>query len=116
MEVLFIGLDDVKLSNLYNLENRIEASVRKHEMVSELKSCLAPILEVLDEICTINTNTVQFFFDLYPQLQEKQLIKFTSQLGLEAKIKGNVLALKKYTQEDIKDCIAALDRKSNLVC
>lgn len=116
MEVLFIGLDEVKMNNLYNLENRVEASVRKHEMVSELKSCLAPILEVLDEICTINSNTVQFFFDLYPQLQEKQLVKFTSQLGLESKIQDNVLELKKYTQEDIKDCIAALDRKSNLVC
>lgn len=116
MEVLFIGLDEVKMSNLYNLESRIEASVIKHQMVSELKSCLVPILEVLEEICSIKASQVHFFFDLYPQLKSKKLIKFTSQLGLNAKIDNNILELTTYTQEDIKDCIAALDRKSNLVC
>ncbi|MCB0409514.1 MAG: hypothetical protein KDD29_04795 [Flavobacteriales bacterium] len=115
MEVVFIALDEVKLTNLVDLETKIETSVRKHEMVSETKSCLAPILEVLEEISSINSSQIQFFFDLYPFLMSNQLIKFSSQLGLDNKLIEGKLALKTYTQEDIKDCIAAIERKSNLV-
>lgn len=116
MEVVFIALDEVKFTNLFDLEEKIEVSVRKHEMVSETKSCLAPILEVLQEISSVDCNQVQFFFDLYPVLQNKQFIKFSSQLGLDKKLSDNQLELKTYTQDDIRDCIAAIERKSNLVC
>ncbi len=116
MEVVFIALDEIKLTNLFDLERKIEASVRMHEMVTETKSCLVPIMEVLSEISSVDSNQVQFFFDLYPILQSKQIIKFASQLGLDKKLADNQLELKTYTQEDIKDCIAAIERKSNLVC
>jgi len=116
MEVLFIALDEIKLTNLIGLEDRIETSVLKHETVSETKSCLVPIIEVLEGISTVNSSDAQFFFDLYPLLVEKQLVKFVSQLGLNDKLLEDKLTLKTYTQEDIKDCIAAMDRKSALVC
>lgn len=115
-EVVFIALDEVKLTHLMDLEAKIEAAVRYHERVSEVKSCLAPILDVLEKIASIQPNEAPFFFDLYPILQKKSLIKYTAQLGLDKKVVENRLELKTYTQEDIKDCIAAMDRKSNLVC
>lgn len=110
-EAIFISFKDHKFNDILSLEQEIKNAVQMHYAVDEDKSCMAPIFDVLKLQTNLPINDVQFFFELYPVLVEKNMISVVSHINLEKKIDNQEIEMKKYTQEDIKECIAAMDRK-----
>jgi len=111
-EVLFVEL---KNSNL-DTNKIIGEKVKKHWKVTTKTSCLAPVKEFLEETYKIDASSSNFIFDLLPVLYKGNVIEAVSEINLSKKIKDNVFELTKYTQKDIENCIAALNRKEKFTC
>ena len=113
-EVLFVKLNLPLVDNNNNNNNNISEKVKKHWKVTATTSCLDPVKEFLSEVCKIDLEKATFLFDLLPILEEANLIDGVLELNLQKKIKNNVFELKKYTQQDIQNCILALGRKEKI--
>jgi len=113
-EVIFIELNKL---NKEELSSVIEEKVREYWKVSENTSCLHPIKDFLTAIYNIDVSEADFIFDLLPILHKNRLIENTSQVNIsEKKLIDNTFYLTRYTQKDIENCIAALQRKERVTC
>lgn len=114
-EVIFIELKQPAFNSF--LDDEIKYLVNKYWKVTKDVSCLFPIREFLASVF-YNPKMEQagFIFELMPILEEHKLIKNITQLNLDKKLNNNTLTLNTYTKEDIKNCIAALNRKEELAC
>jgi len=111
--VVFIELDqpmDVDLASI------ITEKVRNYWKVTSTTSCLSPIKDFIGEVYHINVDVARFVFELLPILFEKNLIKSTSQVNLDNKLINNIFELTKYSEDDIENCIVAIQRKEKAVC
>lgn len=106
-EILFVELNLPKADT----NSIISEKVNKHWKVTAETSCLDPVKEFLHEVCEIDLEKATFLFDLLPVLEEANLIEAVYELNLQKKIKNNVFELITYTQKDIENCLAALNRK-----
>ena len=112
-EVLFIELE--QMGSSLDLFDNITEKVDKYWKVDEEVSCLHPIKDFIEEAFDVEVNHTNFIFELLPILYEQELVVNVSQLNLDAKLSGdNVFGLKKYTKEDIDNCIKALTRKESI--
>lgn len=112
-EIVFIELSspgDIDLNQL------ITEKVREYWKVTSGTSCLNPIKDFIHEGYDVDVSEARFIFELLPLLFEEDLIRSTSQLNLSNRIKNNTFELTKYSEKDIENCIAALQRKENTVC
>ncbi|MCO6500042.1 MAG: hypothetical protein J5I47_06655 [Vicingus serpentipes] len=111
-EVVFIALKQTGSS--LDMFDNITEKVDKYWKVTEEVSCLNPIKDFIEEAFDIEVNHTNFIFELLPILYDHELIEGVSQLNLSKKLKDNVFELKKYTKEDIDNCIKALTRKESI--
>jgi len=111
-EVLFIELEQIGSS--LDLFDNITEKVDKYWKVDEEVSCLNPVKDFIAEAFDVKVNHTNFIFELLPILYENELVLNISQLNLDTKLKNNVFQLKKYTKEDIDNCIKALTRKESI--
>jgi len=111
-EVLFVEL------NLPEADTNtiIIEKVNKHWKVTPETSCLDPVKEFLYEVCNIDLKEATFLFDLLPVLEDNNLIEGIFELNLQKEIRNNIFELHTYTQKDIENCIAALQRKETVTC
>jgi len=111
-EVLFVELDLPSEDT-----NRIiSEKVKQHWKVTATKSCLAPVKEFLEEVCSVDLQKATFLFDLLPVLEKAKLVNGVYELNLQKKINNDVFELIKYSQQDIEACINALNRKEQFSC
>jgi len=114
-EVVFIELKKPMLSGF--LDDEMKRLVNEYWKVSKEVSCLAPIKDLIGRNYNLEAvEQAHFLFELLPILESNKLIKSTVQLNLDNKLNNNVLSLKKYTKEDIENCINALQRKEQHAC
>ena len=111
--VVFIELEQP--TNL-DLAPIITEKVREYWKVTSTTSCLSPIKDFIKEVFNLDVNPARFVFELLPILYEQELIKSTSQLNLDGKVLNNTFDLIKYSEEDIENCIIAIQRKEKAVC
>ena len=115
METIFIELELPVFNNF--IDEILVDCIKKHQKVSEGVSCLFPIREFLASVFyNPKMEQADFIFELMPILENHKLIKNITQLNLDKKLDNNILILNTYTKEDIKNCIAALNRKEELAC
>ena len=113
-EVIFVELDKL---NKEELSSVVEEKVREYWKVSENTSCLHPIKDFLTTTYKIDVSEADFIFDLLPILHDNKLITDISQVNIpEKKLVDNTFYLTRYTQKDIENCIAALQRKERVTC
>lgn len=113
METIFIELQLPVFNNF--IDEILIDCINKYQKVSAEVSCLFPIREFLASVYyNPKMEKTNFIFELIPVLEEHQLIKNIIQLNLDKKLKNNILTLNTYNKEDIKNCIAALNRKEEL--
>lgn len=114
-EVIFIELK--KTEEDQYLTSLIETKVREYWKVTENTSCLNPVKDFIADLYKTDLTDANFVFELLPILFEKGIIANTSQVNIpESKMVNNVFNLTKYTQKDIENCIAALQRKEKVTC
>lgn len=115
METIFIELQLPVFNNF--IDEILVDCINKYKKVSEETSCLFPIREFLASVFyNPKIEKTDFIFELVPVLEEHKLINNITQLNLDKKLKNNSLTLNTYSKEDIKNCIAALNRKEELAC
>jgi hypothetical protein len=115
METVFIELQLPVFNNF--IDEILVDCINKYQKVSEEVSCLFPIREFLASVFyNPKMEKADFIFELIPVLEEHKLVKDITQLNLAKKLKNNALTLNTYSKEDIKNCIAALNRKEELAC
>lgn len=115
METVFIELQLPVFNNF--IDEILVDCINKYQKVSEEVSCLFPIREFLASVFyNPKMEKAEFIFELMPVLEEHKLVKNITQLNLDKKLDNNVLTLNTYNKEDIKNCIAALNRKEELTC
>lgn len=115
METIFIELQLPVFNNF--IDEILVDCINKYQKVSEEISCLFPIREFLASVFyNPKMDKADFIFELTPILEEHKLIKNITQLNLAKKINANTLTLNTYNKEDIKNCIAAINRKEELAC
>lgn len=114
-EVVFIELNKPQFSSF--LDDEIKYLVNKYWKVTPAVSCLAPVKDFLNEVYSVESvQTADFIFELLPILEQNNLIKEISEIGLFNKLKNNSLNIIKYTKKDIENCIEALNRKQQQIC
>lgn len=115
METIFIELQLPVFNNF--IDEILIDCINKYQKVSEEISCLFPIREFLASVFyNPEMEKTDFIFELIPVLQDHKLVKNITQLNLDNKLISNTLTLNTYNKEDIKNCIAALNRKEELAC
>ena len=102
--------------NEYLINETIEEKVWKYNKVSLSTSCLFPIKDFLENTYNIDVQQASFIFELLPVLKKEGLIERVFQLNMERHMNDNVIELSTYTQEEIVNCINALNRKEEVVC
>jgi hypothetical protein len=112
-EVLFIEL---KPSAVEDLKGMITEIVRSHYKVSLDTSCLTPVKEFIGDAYHLEVSQTNFIFELLPVLFQHHLITNVWELNLDKKIKNQVFEMKKYTKQDVENCVAALSRKEQISC
>lgn len=108
-QVIFIELH--QKNNATTLAEIITQKVNHYWKVNNETSCLNPVKDFIEDIFNIKVNHTEFIFELLPVLIENNIIKEISQVNLSTMISDNVFELKKYTKEDIDNCIKAMTRK-----
>jgi fumarylacetoacetate (FAA) hydrolase family protein len=112
-EVLFVELKPSKIENLTEI---ITEKVKKHYKVTLETSCLTPVKAFIQEAYQIEVLQTHFIFELLPVLFQHHLIANVWELNLAHKIKNQTFEMKKYTKQDVENCVAALHRKEQLSC
>lgn len=114
-EVVFVEL--INSNDDIDLKEEITTQVRKYWKVSPDVSCLEPIKDFLSFVYqNKELKATSFIFELLPVLYHYNLIQSTSQLNLSGKLNSGVFRMKKYTKQDVENCINALNRKEQQVC
>ena len=98
------------------LNELILAIVKRHYKVRLGVSCLVPVKEFLTKAYTIDVSQSNFIFELLPVLIKEGLIAAVWELNLSKKIDNDVFEMIKYTQDDVANCVAALNRKDKFSC
>ena len=80
----------------------------KYTQIPEGETCLLPIKEILSDALPTDFSSVQYIFELIPQLESLNLIKNVYQTNLHT----DRFILNTYTQEDIQLYINKLKRKT----
>lgn len=110
VEVIFIEL--VKPQDGLELKQQIIRLVKHYHRVSNEISCLNPIKDFIELSYQIQVKQANFIFELLPILYAHQIVKASFEVNLTHKLIENNFLLKTYTQEDINQCIAAVNRKN----
>lgn len=112
-KTVFIELEAPKVNT--DLEKLLTLKMLKYECVSSSVSCLSPIKEFVSEVYDIDVDTADFIFDLLPILEMNAFSKNAFHLNCDRNLTEGTLKLIKYTQDDIDQCMLALNRKE-VIC
>lgn len=86
--------------------------VKHYFKISNDVSCLNPVKDFIELSYQIQVKQANFIFELLPILSAHQIVKASFEVNLTHKLIENNFLLKTYTQEDINQCIAAVNRKN----
>lgn len=113
VEVVYIELK-TPIKKEEDIEQLMTKLVKHYFKVSNDVSCLNPIKDFIQETYQIDVSKANFIFELLPILYSNKLVKASFEVNLSHKLIENNFLLKKYTKQDIEDCIIAVNRKNNI--
>ena len=100
------GLACLFLELKVNLQG-VETNFASYKKASENITCLLPIKDSLVEL---NTDSVNYVFDLIEVLEMSNVIKNTYHINLDSKLRDSNYAFEKYNSEDINNRIEKLQK------
>ena len=104
IESIFVQLNVPKGISADQLSEAIRKSVLSYPRVDvNVATCLAPIKDFCEEVYNIDTEDVNFIYELLPLLETMNAISAYSHLNLENALTGNDFFLEKYSMEDINE-------------
>lgn len=96
------------------IENTLLDAMKKFNNVSQENSCISPIKSAFNQLFSLNTQDVNYIYDLIPLLHQQNIIQRIFHLNLERNLQEKIFYLQTYNQNDIQQAIKALNRVNSI--
>lgn len=113
VELIFLELNKVE-NKAIQIQEIITDLVKHYYKVDEEISCLFPIKDFIQKVYQVDVSDAHFIFDLLPILYQNKSIVAGYEINLTQKLINSSFVLKKYTKQDVENCIAAVNRKNKV--
>ena len=103
---IFVKLQVPLLMTTENILEEIRKYINVYPRVDvHLATCLSPIKDFCSSVYHIDTNNVNFIYELMPKLYEQKIIQECYQLNLDREMMENSFSIEKYSMNDIYEGI-----------